>query len=480
MILDRKFYSYINGELVEGNSREEVVVCPGTEEEVVKIKLVSPEQVNEAFEAAREAFPYWSTLPLEEREQWALKLSDAIWAKEEEFFQLLMLETGKVKAHIDFEPGQIVRYLKFFMEQAKCNHDETIRDITGGKGAFLAVREPLGVVSASLAWNFPLHNMATKLGPILASGCTAVIKPSQRTPLSAMLLGEILKEIDFPKGVINLVIGDSREIGETLCNSKIPAMISLIGSTPGGLKMISDSVTSVKRFSMELGGDAPTIITESADIEKAAKDTMTFKISDAGQCCVAPQRAIIHEKVYDKFIEACIKECEAAVCGTMEEDANMDPLINKETLLRMEALVEDAKAKGAKIIWGGRRPEYKSKGYYYLPTIISESNKDCRVMKEEIFGPILVVMKYTDLNEAIKMANDTEYGLSSYVWGRDMNEISQVVKGLEFGVVNVNGPGTGAHLPHGGCKNSGIGKDGSRYSLDEYYYIKGVRIALDK
>lgn len=471
------YYQYIDGRLEEGQGQVEEVICPGNDEIAGTFKTASSIQAEKALKAAERAFPSWSVLPLEERGYWIEKLRAAIMEKEEELIKLVMLETGKVRRHADFEPGQIVRYLKYFLEEAKSSHDDGIRDATGGKGFFYTKREPLGVIVCALAWNFPLHNMATKLGPVLASGCTAVIKPATQTPLSALFLGEILEGIHFPKGVINIIAGRAEEIGGVLCASKIPAMITMIGSTKGGLQMISDSVSSIKRFSMELGGDAPVIITPSADLKEAALHTMTGKICDAGQTCVSPQRAIIHKSVYDKFADICIEYANHAVCGTMEEDADMDPMISHKAVQRMQRLVDDAVKKGAALLCGGRKAG-KEKGSYYLPTILADTTKDMQVRREEIFGPLLVLLTYETLEEAVRLANDTEYGLSSYIWGNDMNEIARITQGLSFGIVNVNGPGANASLPHGGCKNSGIGKDGSRYSLDEYYYIKGVRVAL--
>lgn len=229
------FRQYINGELVSGRGRTTQIRCPGNGEPVAQIALATKEQAQQALEAARDAFPGWSALTLEERGAWMMKLRDAIQRESENLLNLLMLESGKLRSHAAFETGSLTGYLSFFLEQAKSEHTQGIRDAAGGKNMFLAVREPVGVVVAALAWNFPMHNLATKLGPILASGCTAVIKPATKTPLSTLYFGEILHRIGFPKGVINFVAGDAREIGTTLCESPIPAMITMIGSTAGGL-----------------------------------------------------------------------------------------------------------------------------------------------------------------------------------------------------------------------------------------------------
>lgn len=477
----KKFRHYINGELVEGKGRKTTIICPGNQEFIAEVILANKSQAIEALEAAQTAFPVWSALPLEKRGEWMLKLANAIAAESDNIINLLLLESGKLRSHGSFETSSLINYLKFFFEQAKSDHSEGIHDITGGKGMFMAVREPLGVVVAALAWNFPMHNMATKLGPILASGCTAVIKPATKTPLSTMYLGEIMKRIDFPKGVINFVAGDAKEIGKPLCESEIPKMLTMIGSTSGGLQMIRDSASSIKRFSMELGGNAPVIVTPSADLKAAAVHTVGNKMRCAGQTCVSPQRAFVHKIAYDEFLKLAVDLGNTAKCGTIDDEANgsnTGALISADAVARMEAIVADAVAKGAKVECGGRRPENREKGYYFLPTILSNVTTNMRAFREEVFGPILTVMPYDTIEEAVALANDTEYGLSSYIWGSDYKELNKISRSIRYGIVNVNGPGTGPSLPHGGCKNSGIGKDGSRYSLEEYYYIKGMRIAF--
>jgi succinate-semialdehyde dehydrogenase/glutarate-semialdehyde dehydrogenase len=228
-----------------------------------------------------------------------------------------------------------------------------------------------------------------------------------------------------------------------------------------------------------LGGNAPVIVTSNADIKAAVSHCIGNKMRCAGQTCVSPQRTFVHSSIYDEFVKLAVEQGNTAKCGTMDDDANTGPLISKSAVECMEAIVADAVAKGARVECGGKRPGGKEKGYFFLPTVLTGVTTDMLAFREEVFGPILTVMPYNDLDEAIALANDTEYGLSSYVWSRDLNEVNKISRSLQFGIINVNGPATGPSLPHGGCKNSGIGKDGSRYSLDEYFYLKGVRIALD-
>ena len=470
------FRHYINGELVAGEGRTTTIICPGNGQEVASVALASKRQALAALEAAQAAFPEWSALPLEKRGEWILKLRDAIAAEADNLLTLLMLESGKLRSHAAFETGSLTGYLQFFLEQAKSEHMEGIRDMTGGKSMFMAVREPLGVVFAALAWNFPMHNMATKLGPILASGCTAVIKPATKTPLSTMYLGEILKKIDFPKGVLNFVAGDAKEIGKPLCESPIPAMLTMIGSTKGGLDMIRDSSTSVKRFSMELGGNAPVIVTPSADLKAAAAHSMGNKMRCAGQTCVSPQRAFVHASVYDEFLRLCVEQGKTAKCGTLDEEANTGPMISREAAGRMEELVRDAVEKGAVVECGGKRPDDKKDGYYFLPTVLTNVTRDMKVFHEEVFGPILAVMPYENLDDAIEMANDTEYGLAAYLYTHNLERAMEVAQGMRFGSVCVNEPFYAFNLPHGGVKESGVGKDCSHFSLEEYLEVRRISI----
>lgn len=474
-----KFKQYIDGKLVEGDGALNQIVCPGNEEIVAEIPMASKEQAKYALEAAERAFPIWSKLSLEERGKWMIRLRDAIDEEKDILLELLMLETGKLELDAKDELDNLINTFTFNLELAKCHYDETIRDISGS--CFnLVVREPLGVVVGYLAWNFPLHNLSAKIGPILASGCTAVLKPSTKTPISTLYVGEIMEKIHFPRGVINFVAGRASDVSEVLTKSKIPSMLCLIGSTSAGLKLIKDSSTSIKRFSLELGGNAPFIVTPNADLEAAANRCMNSQKYVASQNCTGVQRVIVHTTVYDEFLKKIIHKGSDVRCGTgKESNCNMGPMITKEVVVRMKELVDSAVADGAIIKLGGKKPENKDKGYYFLPTILTNVNPKMRVFKEEIFGPIVIVMPYDSEEEAVKLANATEYGLTAYLWSHNVDEIYKFSKALRFGTVSVNGGCDGVHMPHGGIKESGIGKDGGRWSLEEYYYLKGIRVKMD-
>lgn len=474
---DMKFYQYLNGELVKGKSQNVEVICPGTEESIYQLDMASSEQAEQALIAANAAFHTWSKLSVEEREKWMKQLYRVIEEHEETLADILSLETGKIRRFAKTEIQSLYKYLTYFLEEAKAIKGEVLRDTSNSNGHNLVVREPLGVIVANLAWNLPIHNLATKLGPVLASGCTAVIKPATKTPLSTLFIGELLHKINFPKGVLNIVAGSAEEIGHTLSSSQIPAMLTMIGSTRGGKEIIRDSTTSIKRFSLELGGNAPVIVTKHADLEAAANHCAVNKMMLAGQTCVSPQRAIIDQEVYDEFVSRVREKMNSAVFGTLNDDeANTGPMIDEKSIGRMNLFVKDALEKGAILECGGQSPESPNKGYFFSPTVLGGVNQDMRVFREEVFGPILACMPYQSINEAINLANDTEYGLSSYVWSENTREIQEIYQKLQFGIVNVNGPGTGPHLPHGGIKESGVGKDGSNYALDEYYYLKCIRV----
>jgi len=469
---------YINGELVEGQGKPIAVVCPGTGEVVGQINAVGADQAQQALEAARDAFPAWSALPLETRGEWMLKLADAISAEQDKLAEIMAYETGKFFNNAYGEVGGVPRSLHYFLNQARMHYDETIRD-PQERTLFLSVREPLGVVVAYIAWNFPMGNLSMKLGAVLASGCTAVIKPATRTPLSTLYIGEIMHRIGFPAGVINFVAGSAKEVSSVLTQSTIPAMLTVIGSSQAGRELIRDSATSIKRFSLELGGNAPVIVTRNADVERAATACMYGKFGNCGQVCVSPQRVFVERPVHDEFVAIAKKLADAARCGTFRDDGcNVSPMITPESVVRMEELVADALQKGATLVAGGKRPDDKEKGNYFLPTLLTNVTTDMRVFREEIFGPILAVMAYDDLDEAIALGNDTEYGLYSYGWTRDIVEANKIARGLRFGSVAINGGGWGIQVPHGGIKESGVGKDGSKYGLDEYYYIKSIRVPV--
>lgn len=473
------YQCYINGKRVAGRDGEKNVINPGTEEVIGQVSLIDEEQAKEALIAAQKGFAYWSGLTIREREEWINRLKLAVMDEEEEIVDLLMMETGKLYGSAKEDYQMLIDCFDFFTDEAKNMEDEIIRDAEGSHHNIIT-REPIGVVVAYLAWNFPLLNLGYKLGPVLASGCSCVIRPSESTPLATLKIGEILEKINFPKGVVNLVLGDVSKISHVLNSSDITQLITLIGSTNTGKKVINDSTTSIKRFSLELGGNAPAIVLKDYDEKKAARILTHFKFANCGQVCVSPNRIFVHEDQYESFVHEALEVAQTIKAGWgKEEGASISPMISKRARDRMFDIVEDALQKGARLVYGGKVPEEKDKGFYMMPTVLADVTKDMKCYQEEIFGPIMPILKYNDQLDLIEAGNDTEYGLTSYVFSNDMKAINQIAKGLKAGTVCVNKPKYAVELPHGGIKESGIGKDCSKYSLEEYYYIKRISIAMD-
>lgn len=470
----KKYNCYINGELVEGNAGRLQVINPGTEETVGTVSLMDEHQTQEALVAADAGFVYWSGLEVSEREGWIDKLSQAIEAEKEEIIQLLMEETGKVLTGATEDYQMLIDCLDFYPKEARKLTGEELDDETHNN---IIVREPLGVVVAYLAWNFPLLNLGYKLGPVLASGCSCIIKPSELTPLSTMKIGEIMAKIDFPKGVVNFVMGDVAKVAHRLNTSPITQMITLIGSTATGKRVVHESATSIKRYSLELGGNAPAIVLKDRDPIETAREVTSFKFANTGQACSSLNRIFVHEDQYDVFMEEACKVAEDLIIGWgPEQGAQVGPLINNSARRRMYELIGDAVAKGAEIVSGGKVPQDHMKGYFMQPTILGNVTDDMLCYREEIFGPIMAVTKYNNDTDLVAAANDTEYGLTAYIYSNDEAEIQRLSKGIRSGTICVNGPHYTVALPHGGVGESGNGKDCSHYSLEEYYYVKRISI----
>jgi len=472
------FKHYINGKTVMGRGTLVDIINPATEETAGSLAWADGCQAQEALEAAQRAFSRWSHLSINERGLWINKLADAIEAERDAILDLLMAETGKPLANAVYDFNMLVDCLKYFWEEAKRLNGTIIQDYDNTHRN-LIIRQPLGVVVGYLAWNFPLLNVGYKLGPILASGCTCVLKPSSKTPLATLYIGQLAEKIGFPAGVINIIAGTGSEIGKVLSQSSIPKMITLIGSSDAGRTIIGQSSTSIKRYSLELGGNAPAIVMPDADIEKAAELLVGLKFDNTGQVCVSPNRVYVHKSVHDAFVNAARRYAQRIRLGWgREPEAQMGPMISKEDRARMFALVENAISMGAELICGGNIPEGMDKGYWFSPTILARVTGGMRVYKEEIFGPVMPILTFQMREEVIKEANNTEYGLASYLFSNNVKDIFDIAEALEFGTVCVNEPFYAFNLPHGGIKESGVGKDCSVYSLEEYYYIKRISIKV--
>ena len=470
------YKNYINGGLAEGLGGRQDIINPATEKTAGSLLKANAAQAEEALRAAENAFKSWSRLSLNQRGSWMLKLADAAENEKEKVLDILMSETGKPLDNAAYDFNMLIDCLRYYIEEAKRLNGAIIPDYDDNFRN-MVIRQPLGVVVGYLAWNFPLLNLGYKLGPVLASGCTCVLKPSSATPLATMYIGEIAQKIGFPAGVFNILAGPAAELSEAMNGSGIPRMITLIGSTQTGKTIIKQSADTIKRYSLELGGNAPAIIMEDYDAADAAKKLVDLKFGNCGQVCVSPNRVFVHENIYDSFIESVLKYTSNITLGWgREKGAVMGPMISGEFRDRMTELVKDAERNGGKILCGGKIPGGKKEGFYFMPTVIGGVTESMRVYKEEIFGPIMPCLTFSSTEEVIARANDTEYGLASYLFTNDINKAFTVAEGLEFGTVCVNEPFYAYNLPHGGIKESGVGKDCSSYSLEEYYYLKRISI----
>ncbi|MCU0245012.1 MAG: NAD-dependent succinate-semialdehyde dehydrogenase [Bryobacter sp.] len=466
---------YINGQLRDAyGGRRWSVTCPATEESAGEIAWATREDALAALHAARDAFPSWSRTPLVERMGWMRTLRQAVIEREEDLRLAVMNEMGKPWDATAEDYQTVVDSLEWYAEEMRRNRDTVLPDVDG-TFRHEVITQPAGVVVAFLAWNFPLLNVGFKLGPALAAGCTIILRPSSASPLSAYLLGEICASVNFPPGVVNILCGPASETAEPLSTSTIPRVLTLIGSSQTGRRLIAQGATSIKRLSMELGGNAPVLVFADADVDTAAREVAALKFGNCGQICVAPNRILVHESLYERFTELLIDHARKVRIGFgCDSGATMGPLIDAKARDHVEELVASAVAQGARVSFGGKRPAQLSKGYFFEPTVLESVTPTMRVFREEIFGPVAPLMSFREEAEAVSLANDTDYGLVAYVYTRDFARSRRVAESLEFGEVMLNGFKYAIDLPHGGIKESGIGKDCSHYALEEYLIRKRI------
>lgn len=473
---------YINGELVDAISGgREDVICPATGEVIAQVAKAGKADAEKALLSAQEGFKFWSKLSLVARTEWMLKLRTAILSKEEELKTAMVHEMGKTFGGAAEDIEAITNALEWYPNAMKNLREDQIPDYENTH-THKMISKPAGVAVAYLAWNFPLLNVGFKLGPALASGCSLIIKPSQLSPLSTYMIGEILHEINFPAGVVNILAGSSSEVATTMTTSTIPAVLTMIGSTATGQKVIADSTTSIKKLGMELGGNAPFIVFEDADFDTALNLAIGLKFGNAGQICVAANRIFVHKSIHDKFLKAYVKRASELKIGfgTKENaDVFMGPVVSRKDRDRMFDLVKDAVSKGATLEYGGGIPEgFPENGNWIQPTIVSGITTDMDLFRKETFGPVAGIMSFDTDDEVLALANDTEFGLASYIFTNNHKRIERFTEDLEFGEIQINGVKYAIYLPHGGIKNSGIGHDCSHLALDDYLVKKRVSTAI--
>ncbi len=473
------YQQYINGALVDGQGKELKVYNPATGEVIDVVGCANAGQTEEALQAAEAAFRTWSKTSVNERAQWLYKLKEACLAEREHLIELVSAESGRPYPAACGDVDWLLTSLSYYAEEAKRIDGEVLPPLhMGDKLNYQVVtKQPLGVTVGHLAWNYPLGNASVKLAPAIAAGCTCIIKPSSETPLATLYVGVIAEKIGFPKGVLNILAGPSGEVAKTLNESDIPRMVTLIGSYETGLKLMQQSATSLKRYSLELGGNAPVVVMPDADLEETAANIVAKKVGFAGQTCVNYNRIYIHDSIYEELCDKIAAELAKVKLGKWKDEGYvMGPLINMEARDRMLTLIRDAVDAGAELVMGGEIPEGFEKGSYMTPALLKNVNDTMRVSTEEIFGPIIPVQPFHNLDDAIEKANNTIFGLSAYYFGHNAKEMSKFLENVKAGEIFVNGGIGSEFTPHAGAKQSGVGCDKSKYSLEEYYEIKLLSI----
>ncbi len=461
----------INGEWVAGNRRFDVF-DPATGEKLTDVALLGADDARAAIGAAERAWPAWRQRSAKERASILMKWFQLLHKHADDLARIMTAEQGKPLAEAKGEVAYGASFVEWFAEEARRVYGETI-PANDATRRFLVLRQPIGVCAAITPWNFPIAMITRKVAPALAAGCPVVIKPAEQTPLSALAVAELAQRAGMPAGVLNLLTADSEgsiEIGNALCASDVVRHLSFTGSTEVGRILAAQCAPTVKKLSLELGGNAPFIVFDDADLDSAVEGAIASKYRNAGQTCVCANRLYVQDGVHDAFVEKlAAKVRELKVGNGFEAGVQIGPLIDEPALAKVEAHVADALAKGGHVVTGGQRQGE----HFYAPTVISGASAQMLCAREETFGPVAPVFRFQTEAEATTLANATEFGLASYFYSRDVGRIFRVGEALEYGMVGINtGLISTAEVPFGGVKQSGYGREGSRHGLEEYLELK--------
>ncbi len=463
---------YVDGTWRDADSGKTLAVTnPATGEALGTVPNMDAAETRRAIEAANAAWPAWRTKTAKERSAILRKWAELMMANQEDLAIIMTAEQGKPLAESRGEIAYAASFIEWFAEEGRRVYGDTIPGHLPDK-RIVVIKQPVGVCAAITPWNFPAAMITRKVGPALAAGCTMVSKPASATPFSALALAELAERAGVPKGVFSVVTGSARAVGGEMTSNPLVRKLTFTGSTEIGKVLLEQCARTVKKTSMELGGNAPFIVFDDADLDAAADGAIASKYRNAGQTCVCANRILVQDKVYEAFAAKLAERVAKFKIGNgLEPGVTIGPLIDEAAVKKVEEHVSDAVAKGAQVVTGGKR--HALGGLFFEPTILANVNPSMKVTREETFGPVAPLFRFKDEAEAIRLANDTEFGLAAYFYARDLGRVWRVAEGIESGIVGINtGLISTAEAPFGGVKESGLGREGSKYGIEDYLEVK--------
>lgn len=470
--------AFIAGEWRDANSGEVITVTnPANGQKLGSVPKMGAVETREAIEAANRALPAWRALTAKERANILRRWFDLMMANQDDLATLMTLEQGKPLAEAKGEISYAASFIEWFAEEGKRIYGDTIPGHQADK-RLIVIKQPIGVTAAITPWNFPSAMITRKAGPALAAGCTMVLKPASQTPYSALALAELAKRAGIPDGVFNVVTGAASAVGNELTSNPLVRKLSFTGSTEIGRELMAQCAKDIKKVSLELGGNAPFIVFDDADLDKAVEGALASKFRNAGQTCVCANRLYVQDGVYERFAEKLQQAVEKLQLGDgLQPGVTTGPLIDEKAVVKVREHIADAVAKGACVLTGGQ--SHALGGNFFQPTILVNVPDNAKVAKEETFGPLAPLFRFTDEADVIRQANDTEFGLAAYFYARDLSRVFRVGEALEYGIVGINtGIISNEVAPFGGIKASGLGREGSKYGIEDYLEIKYMCIGL--
>ena len=468
----------INGRWRDASSKETLAVTnPANGQQLGSVPKMGAAETREAIDAAAGALPAWRALTAKERSAILRRWFELMMEHQDDLARLMTLEQGKPLAEAKGEISYAASFIEWFAEEGKRIYGDTIPGHQADK-RLLVIKQPIGVTAAITPWNFPSAMITRKAGPALAAGCTMVLKPASQTPFSALALAELANRAGIPEGVFNVVTGSASEVGGELTGNPLVRKLSFTGSTEIGRQLMEQCAKDIKKVSLELGGNAPFIVFDDADLDKAVEGALASKFRNAGQTCVCANRLYVQDGVYDRFTEKLQQAVSKLQIGDgLQPNVTIGPLIDEKAIAKVQEHIADALGKGARVVTGGKVHELG--GNFFQPTILVDVPGDAKVAKEETFGPLAPLFRFKDEADVIAQANDTEFGLAAYFYARDLSRVFRVGEALEYGIIGINtGLISTEVAPFGGVKSSGLGREGSKYGIDDYLEIKYMCIGI--